>query len=398
MPATQFAHVDPSPPSAAGGPLGGKTVAIQPNLSVRGWPTEAGSTALERFVAVEDATAVQRLRAAGATLVGSARMAELGFGLAGDAMAEALTDCDVALITDTMGEARHTAATAAAFGLKPSYGIVSRFGLIGLVPSMECLGVAARSASDVAAVMAALAGPDERDPSMRGEEAPDFAGAGETPSMPVAGTIRECTSALEPEEAEAFRAAVARLEAAGLRTEEVSLPDYDLLRVVHNLVGAAEASSAAGKYDSVRYGHRAAGAENWNAMYLASRAESFGPLVKSYLFQGAYVQFEDYPAFENACRIRRRLVRQTDALFETVGVLVLPTRRAGADAAAAASVDEVYDAFALTLAANVTGHPALTVPGLVRDGDADLGLQLIGPPLADARLLGLGARLAGLAP
>ena len=385
MQATQFSHIDPSPPTSADGPLCGKTVVIQPNLSVRGWPTEAGSTALERFVAIENATAIERLRAAGATIAGSTRMAELGFGLAGDTTAEALSDCDAALVTDTIGEARHAASTAAVFGLKPSYGIVSRFGLIGLVPSMECIGVAARSVDDVAEVMGVLACPDERDPSMRPGKAPDFAKFREEPTITAAGVVRECTSALEPEEADAFRAAVSELEAAGTRVEEVSVPDFDLFRTVHNVVGSVEASSAAGKYDGVRYGHRAAGAENWNEMYLKSRAESFGLLVKTYLFQGAYFQFDDYPAFENACRIRRRLVRATEALFEKLDVLICPTRPSGRDAASANTIEQVYDAFALTLPSNVTGHPSLHVPGL--------GLQLIGPSLADARLLGFAARL-----
>jgi len=152
-------YLDPSPPAGGDGPLGGVRVTVQPNLSVRDWPTEAGSKALERFVALEDATAVERLRAAGAAVVGSTRMSELGFGLAGDSSAAALAGniCDAALVTDTLGEARWAAAAAGAVGFKPSHGVVSRLGLIGLVPSMECLGVVAGSVERAAAVMAAVA-------------------------------------------------------------------------------------------------------------------------------------------------------------------------------------------------------------------------------------------------
>ena len=397
MPPGLFSYIDPSPPAAPEGILTGKTVAIQPNMCVRGWPTEAGSVALERFVATEDATAVARLRDAGATIVGSARMAELGFGLTGDATAQAAAEagCDAALITDTMGEARLAALKVGLLGFKPSYGIVSRFGLIGLVPSMECYGIAACAPGQVAAALASIAGADERDVSMLQSPLPDFTDIDAAPDKPVvAGAIRECAEALAPAEAEAFSAALSMLEAADVRVEEVSMPEFDLFRTVHNVIGAAEASSSAGKYDSVRYGHRSEKAENWNEMYLESRAESFGMLVKSYLFQGAYFQFRDYAAFENACRIRRQLVNGTTALFEKVDVLVCPVRRRGPDAAAAATLEEVYGAFALALAANVTGQPSLSMPGLMGSGGDDLGLQLMAPHLADARLLSLAARLA----
>ena len=371
------------------GPLAGRKVVVQPSLSVRGWPAEAGSVALEGFVALGDATVVERLRAAGAAIVASSRMAELGFGLAWDTTAAVLAERhgDVALVADTMGEARHVAAVAGAVGLKPSYGIVSRFGLIGLVPSMECIGVVALTAEDAASVMAALAGPDERDPSMRDAQPPDFAKVGEgQDGVASVGVVRELFDAMEPGEADGFRKSLTKLEDAGIRCEQVSLPDFGLLRTVHNVVGSVEASSAAGKYDSVRYGHRAEGTENWNEMYLTSRAESFGPLVKSYLFQGAYFQFQDYRAFENACRLRRRLVEQTDAVFDETDILAFPARRPECDPASATSIAQVYDAFTFTLAANVTGHPAVYLPGL--------GAQLIGPALSDGRLLALAARLA----
>ena len=352
--------------------------------------------ALERFAAIEDATAVERLRGAGATIVGSARMAELGFGLAGDTTARAVAEgrCDAGLMTDTMGEARLAASKAGLLGFKPSYGIVSRFGLIGLVPSMECYGIVARTTDDVAAMMAAMAGPDERDFSMLHSAPLDFTNlSAERNSPVVAGAISECTEALEPLEAKAFRAALSTLEAAGVRVEEVSMPDFDLFRTVHNVVGSTEASSSAGKYDGVRYGHRAEGAENWNELYLKSRGESFGILVKTYLFQGAYFQFENYGAFENACRIRRRLVERTKALLEKVDVLVCPTRRRNRDAFAATTVEEVYDAFALALPANVTGQPSLSIPGFMGNGANDLGLQFVGPHLGDMRLLSLAARV-----
>lgn len=393
-----FTYIDSSPPSIVeDGSLTGKSIAIQPNMSVRGWPTEAGSTALERFIAVEDATVVKRLRAAGAKITGSVCMSELGFGLAGDTSARSLAEgqVDIALITDTMGEARVAASTVGVFGFKPSYGIVSRFGLIGLVPSMECFGIMAKTPMEIASVMGAIAGRDDRDLSMPECEMPDFGQVSEArESTGVVGVVRECVDALEPAESEAFSTALSRLQQTGLKIQDVSLEDFDLFSTAHSVIGSVEASSSGGKYDSVRYGHRAASAKDWNEMYLKSRAESFGLPVKAYIFQGAYFQFENYAAFENACRIRARIVRKTDELFKNVDILAFPTRRSGSDAFTASTINEVYDAFIMTLLANVTGLPSVNVPGLVLDAETDLGLQLIGPRLGDAPLLSIASQLS----
>ncbi|MEA1926709.1 MAG: amidase family protein [Candidatus Auribacterota bacterium] len=390
-----YSYIDPSLSSTNIGPLADITVLLQPNMSVRGWPTEAGSAALENYLALEDATAVGRLRNDGATIIGSGRMAELGLGLAGDTTAEILAGdkCDLALVTDTMGEARLSALSAGRPGFKPSYGIISRSGLIGLVPSMECCGIAAGTTERIMAVLESLSGEDERDPSMRRGVGLDFTREGEASDSAVpVGIIREWIDDLPPRKKEAFNTSLSRLEKSGGRIEEVSLPDFDLFRPVHNIIGAVEASSAAGKYDSVRYGHRAADTENWNEMYLKSRAESFGPTVKSYLFQGAYFQFEDFTAFTNACRVRRRLCRELEKLFEKVDLLAGPARRLDTDAAAG-TVEEIYEAFAHTLPANVAGLPSICIPGSEAGSSTDPGLQLLGPPLSDPRLISFAGRI-----
>lgn len=404
MQATLYTHLDSSPlPASTDGALSGVSIAIQPNMSVRGWPTAAGSKALEGFIAIYDATAIERLKQAGAHIKGSIRMSELGFGLAGDTGATALHqgDVDCLLVTDTMGEARMTACVAGDFGFKPSYGMVSRFGLIGLIPSMECCGIAAKNIKDIAGAMSVMAESDSRDLSMpelcAGLDTSRFDRVFET-REPIrsCGVVKECIDMLEDDEARAFGAAMARLADRGLQIEEVHLKDFALAREVHNVIGAVEASSSAGKYDSVRYGHRAAKAKNWNDMYMNSRAESFGVLVKTYLFQGAYFQYENYNAFVDAARIRARLLAQTEAALERFDVLLLPTRRAAFDPLSTDTINSVYDVFAWTLIANITGHPAITLPDMVACGDTDLGLQLIGPRFQDERLLCIAARLADL--
>jgi aspartyl-tRNA(Asn)/glutamyl-tRNA(Gln) amidotransferase subunit A len=401
---TDYTYLDASPPPAdVAGPLHGMSLAVQPNLSVLGWPTDAGSRALEGFTAIYNATVIERLRLAGAHIKGSTRMSELGFGLAGDTGATALnnSDVDALLVTDTMGEARMTACLARGFGFKPSYGLVSRFGLIGLIPSMECCGMAAKQLPDIARAMAVMAETDSRDLSMPAFDAGlafprfDRAIATRTP-VGSCGVVQECLDQLDPEESRAFNAAKDRLAGHGIEINSVHLKDFELARTVHNVMGAVEASSSAGKYDGVRYGHRTETSKNWNDMYLNSRAESFGALLKTYLFQGAYFQYENYDAFVDAARIRARLLAQTDAALADCDVLLLPARRAALDPAGAATINDVYDVFAWTLLPNLTGHPAMSLPGRVICKDTDLGLQLIGPRFQDHCLLAVAARLTAL--
>ncbi len=297
-----------------------------------------------------------------------------------------------------MGEARAAAAEAGVFGFKPSFGVVSRFGLIGLVPSMECYGVMGKSLEDIILTLSVIAGRDEKDPSMLGDGFPDYSAALTPWKMPgTAGVVKESLEILDERERRAFKTGLERLEEIGLTIQEVNLPDFDIFRAVHNVIAAVEASSSAGKYDGVRYGHRSSSGKNWNDMYLNSRGESFRPPLKSFLFQGAYFQFENYPAFENACRNRRRLVRAMADLFPLVDFLAFPTRRLNHDAARAATIKQIYDSFSLTLPANVTGQPSLQVPSLALHSDADIGLQVIGSHLEDCRVLSIGRKLSSLA-
>jgi aspartyl-tRNA(Asn)/glutamyl-tRNA(Gln) amidotransferase subunit A len=158
-------------------------------------------------------------------------------------------------------------------------------------------------------------------------------------------------------------------------------------------VGSVEASSCAGRYDSVRYGSRVPGAKNWNDMYLLARGAAFGPLVKSYLFQGAYFQFERYEAYLDACRIRARLLAEMQRLTSQVGFLVLPVDD-GVAAASPTSLADTYAQFAWTAFANVTGQPALYLPDVA--GSADAGMQLVGARSSDGRLLALGEHLLNI--
>jgi aspartyl-tRNA(Asn)/glutamyl-tRNA(Gln) amidotransferase subunit A len=390
-----FFYQNPETVTTEGGDLKGLKILIQPNISAAGWPTEAGSKALLNFKALEDATIIQKLRQAGAELAGSTRMSEFGLGLqnsqAGEGVRQKIADAE--LVLDLMGECRLAASRAGAGGFKPSYGLISHLGLIGLIPSMECCGIIAGNVKNMRDILKTIAGPDERDFAMPEEKIPDFSLSRIDPHKTTIGIIVEAQKALTPDQESGFLAALAELEKAGFSLKKLSLPEFELFSLVHNIAGSVEASSCAGRYDSVRYGQRAPGAKNWNEMYLQSRDASFSTLLKSYLIQGAYFQFEKYDSFEDACRIRARLISEMQRLTRDADFLVLPSRGKTA-AGAATPLAETYAQFALTAFANVSGQPVLYLPPTA--GAAQAGFQLTGPRLSDARLLALGEYLLNL--
>ncbi|MBW2710081.1 MAG: hypothetical protein JRD04_12635 [Deltaproteobacteria bacterium] len=398
-----FTYINTSTlPKVDDGPMAGICVAVEPSISVENWPTDAQSPALENYVALEDATLISRLRNAGADLKGRTAMGELGLGLDRDTGGEAIKtgSSDVVLKTDTTGEARLSAATSGCFGFKPSYGLISRSGLIGLVPSMESCGILSNSLGEISKTAQAMAGLDERDPSM------DESGIEQTLSrfsQPKAladspmtvGVIREWMSGMGPEH-KAFEQTMEKLSAAGIKIETVSIRDFCLARTVHNVIGTVEASSSAGRFDSVRYGHRTSGSvKNWNEMYIQSRGESFGPLVKAYLFQGGYFQYQNYNAFLDACRIRARLMESVEKAFETVDLIALPVSGKPLPEKPN-TVSGFYDAFSLTLLANLTGNPSISIPGHVNGDAVGPALQLIGKRFDDPGLLAFAARVSDI--
>ncbi len=371
------------------GLLSGSRICVQPRIAVGGWRMEAGSAALAGYVASEDAFVIERLRAGGAQLTGSVRIAEFGFGLEGDTTGPAVCrDNQAAVLADALGESRMIAAEHGLWAFQPSHGAVSRRGLAGLIPSMETLAVVARDAGTLERVLQAVVAPDALDPSMRQQNLPGFGSPAPDASSSTVGVVMEAVDRLDPKTRASFHQRLVEAAGRGLTFREATLPGWAMFRPVHHVIGSVEASSSAGRYDGVRYGHRVPGAANWNDMYLHSRAESFGALLKSYLFQGAGFQFLDYDAYENACRIRRRLVADVEALFGAVDLLALPVSPGAADAGATPSVSGIYDRFESTLPANVLGLPVL----------CHNGIQWIAPRYRDANLLALMTRLAGGVP
>ncbi len=390
-----FFYHNPETAAPGSGELQGLKIAIQPNISAAGWPTDAGSRALVNFTALEDATIVKRLREAGACLCGSTRMSEFGFGLQNSRAGAALQQgsADVELIMDLMGESRLAASHAGVCGFKPGYGLISRFGLVGLIPSMECCGVLSRNLKNIRDVLKTVAGQDGLDFSLPEEKMPDFSSPEKiNPPEITIGIVSEAQAGLTAGQEKMFRDFVDDLKQAGFPLREMSLPDFSLFELVHKIVGSVEASSCAGRYDSVRYGERVKGAKNWNDMYLLSRGAAFGSLLKNYLFQGAFFQFERYSAYEDACRIRARLLADMQRLTSEADFLVFPLVN-DVPPGDPASLVGTYAQFASTIFANVTGQPVLYLPA---SNAGQTGFQLAGPRLGDSRLLALGEHLLNL--
>ena len=401
MEAQILTHTTTARPLATDGPMAGIRVGVEPNISVENWPTTANSLALKGYVALEDAAPVSRLKAAGACLVGRTAMAELGLGLDNDTGPAALSQglVDLVLKTDTAGEARVLAGMGQGFGFKPSYGIVSRFGLMGLVPSMESCALLSNSLGTLTDAARVMAGIDAQDPSMD-PKGTDIALKGfdrikDRAANPITlGVVDTSAFAMGPNDQMAFEKSVDSLKAAGICIKTVHIKDLCLAKTIHNIIGSVEASSSAGRFDSVRYGHRTTGAvKNWNEMYIKSRGESFGALVKAFLFQGGYFQYKNYPAFLDACRVRARLVQAVEKALGAVDLLLLPLcadmEQAGHKAL---TLSGLYRTFCATLMANLTGNPSLCIPGPASGkGPA---LQLVGPRFKDADLLSLGSRIA----
>lgn len=387
-----FFYRNPQVPENAPGPLKGVRIAVQSNIPVAGWPTQAGSEALAGFNALENAAVVERLEQNGAVIVGSTQMSEFGFGLNGKSAAGKAVErkqADAEVMLDLAGEVRLAACRAGLWGFKPSWGLVPRVGVAGLIPSMEACGIIGDAPGGISAILKTVAGPDERDFSQPALAPPEGSAADLDPKKIKLGVVEEALATLPVPGRKAFEDEIAGLKKAGFSIESLSWQEYPLCLPVHRIVGSVEASSCAGRYDSVRYGKRAPGAKNWNEMYLQSRGAAFGTLLKSYLIQGAFFQFERYDAYENACRIRARLVKDAERLMSQAEMLIFPIRNPSAPDMPE-TLTGLYEQVAQTALANVLGVPALYLPPTAADRP---GLQLVGPKDADMRVLALGETL-----
>jgi aspartyl-tRNA(Asn)/glutamyl-tRNA(Gln) amidotransferase subunit A len=398
-------------------PLDGIPVAVKDNMVIAGEPTTCASRILSGYVSPFTATAVERLRAAGAVVVGSTNMDEFAMGSStehsaigparnpwdptrtpggssgGSAAAVCAGIVPAALGSDTGGSIRQPAALCGVVGIKPTYGRVSRWGLVAFASSLDQIGVLARSAADAAIVLEAISGHDPRDSTSIPEPPPALARAlsGDVSGL-VVGLPREyfVAEGVEPEVLERVREAVALLERAGAKTREVSLPHTPFAIATYYLIATAEASSNLARFDGVRYGHRAASARTLGDMYRRTRSEGFGAEVKRRILLGTYVLSAGYydAYYRKAQQVRTLLRRDFDAAFRACDVIATPTAPETAFPIGARTADplRMYLSDVYTVSANLAGLPGISIPcGLA--GGMPAGLQLLAPPLEEAMLL-----------
>jgi aspartyl-tRNA(Asn)/glutamyl-tRNA(Gln) amidotransferase subunit A len=398
-------------------PFDGIPIAIKDNMVQTGEPTTCASRILEGFVSPYTATAVARLEQAGAVVIGRTNMDEFAMGSStehscsgptrnpwrlsstpggssgGSAAAVAAGIVPAALGSDTGGSIRQPASFCGVVGIKPTYGRVSRWGLVAFASSLDQIGGFTRSARDAACLLELISGHDPFDSTSIPEPAPDLRSAldGDVSGL-VVGLPKECfvSAGVDPGVLAAVEGAVAELEHAGAKVREISLPHTSHAIATYYLIATAEASSNLARFDGVRYGRRASGARNLTEMYERTRSEGFGEEVKRRILLGTYVLSAGYydAYYRKAQQVRTLLRGDFERAFAACDVIVTPTSPEVAFELGAKTADplSMYLSDIYTVSANLAGIPGLSIPcGSVRG--LPVGLQLLGPALGEAVLL-----------
>jgi len=414
------------------GPLCGVPIALKDILVTRDIPTTAGSRILAGWIPPYDATVVERLRAAGAVLLGKLNMDEFAMGSStensaffpcrnpwdlervpggssgGSAAAVAAGLCAASLGTDTGGSIRQPASLCGVVGLKPTYGRVSRWGVIAFASSLDQVGPLARSVADAALLFEVIAGFDPRDATSIDEPAPRLSGALTAGARGLTiGRPREYDlPGVDPEVTKAIDGALALLADHGARVRDISLPNVGHALPTYYLVAPAEASSNLARYDGVRYGRRPEGSStSLLEMYRRTRGAGFGPEVKRRIMLGTFALRSGYydAYYKKAQQVRALIAEDYRRAFQEVDLIASPTSPTPAFQIGEKASDPMamYLADVFTLSANLAGLPGISVPAGLSSSGLPIGLQLVGRPLDEATLIRAAAaheRAAGPAP
>jgi aspartyl-tRNA(Asn)/glutamyl-tRNA(Gln) amidotransferase subunit A len=409
------------------GPLAGKTVAVKDNISTEGVQTTCGSAMLEEYVPPYDATVVERLKDAGATIPGKTNMDEFGMGTTtetsafgavenpvaeghvpggssgGSAAVVAAGDADMALGSDTGGSVRCPAAFCGVVGIKPTYGLVSRYGLIAYANSLEQIGPIAPTVEEAAQLLEVVAGPDERDATTRdaSEVGTDYefaaAADGDVDGLSV-GVPTELVEGADEEVVEQFWAAIDDLEAKGASYHEVDLPSVEHAVEAYYVIAMSEASSNLARFDGVRYGVSGGYDGDWNETFAQAREEGFGPEVKRRILLGTYALSAGYQdKYYKKAQDARAWVRQDfDEALEEADVLASPTMPVPPFELGESLDDplKMYLADANTTPVNLANLPAISVPAGETSDGLPVGIQFIGPAFGEKTIIRAGSALA----
>jgi len=410
------AEADRAIAAGRAGPLTGVPLLHKDIFCTEGVRTTCGSRMLDNFVSPYDATVVARLKAAGTVMLGKTNMDEFAMGSSnensfygpvrnpwnpalvpggssgGSAAGVAARLAPAATGTDTGGSIRQPAALCGVTGVKPTYGRVSRYGMIAFASSLDQAGVLATSAEDAALVLGAMAGFDPRDSTSVDRPVPDYAAALNAPLAGLRiGLLKEFfDKGLDPENERRVREALAVYERLGATLREVSLPNLPLSVPTYYVVAPAECSSNLARFDGVRFGHRCENPRDLADLYERSRGEGFGPEVKRRIMTGTYVLSAGYydAYYLKAQKVRQLIARDFARAFEQVDVLMGPTTPTPAFPIGAKTSDPItmYLNDIYTIGANLAGLPAISIPAGFVEG-LPVGLQIVGPHFAEAKLL-----------
>jgi aspartyl-tRNA(Asn)/glutamyl-tRNA(Gln) amidotransferase subunit A len=398
------------------GLLYGLPAGIKDNISTQGLPTTCASQFLANFTAVYDATVMTKLKSAQAITIGKLNMDEFAMGgsnensgfhlthnpwnldyvpggsSGGSAAAVASGEVYFSLGSDTGGSIRQPAAYCGIVGLKPTYGLVSRFGLVAFASSLDQIGPLTKNVEDSAYVLQAIAGHDPADSTSANVEIPDYLGSlsGEVKGLRIAVPKEYIGEGVDPQVKELVMNALKVLEGLGATWEEVSLPHTEYAVAAYYLLASSEASSNLARYDGVRYGVRSENADNLIELYRKSRSEGFGSEVKRRIMLGTYALSSGYydAYYLKAQKVRTLIKRDFDQVFEKFDVVIGPTTPTTAFKIGTQVEDPLtmYLNDILTIPVNLAGIPAISVPCGMVNG-LPVGLQIIGKPLAEATIL-----------
>lgn len=399
------------------GLLAGIPMGIKDNICTKGIRTTCGSRILEEFVPPYDATVVSRLAAAGAVLVGKTNLDEFGMGSStensgfyptanpwnldyvpggssgGSAAAVAAGECVAALGSDTGGSIRQPASFCGVVGIKPTYGLVSRYGLVAYASSLDQIGTIAPTVEDAAIVLQTLAGHDPKDSTSLPVEIPDYLANLTTDLKGVKiGLIQETLGdGLSAEVAAALDQATAHLESLGAIVQTISCPRFPYALPTYYIIAPSEASANLARYDGVKYGYREADAENILTMYTGTRAKGFGNEVKRRIMIGTYTLSAGYydAYYLKAQKVRTLIKQDFEAALQQVDVLMCPTVPTTAFRTGEKMADplSMYLTDLMTVSLNLAGLPGISIPCGFSPAGMPIGMQIIGRALREDQIL-----------
>ncbi len=401
------------------GLLAGIPIGVKDNICTKEITTTCASRILEKFVPPYEATVTQKLAATGAVMVGKTNLDEFAMGgstetsaygltanpwdlsrvpggsSGGSAAAVAAGECTVSLGSDTGGSIRQPASFCGVVGIKPTYGLVSRYGLVAFASSLDQIGPFARSVEDAATLLQAIAGHDPKDSTSLKVPIPDYT-ASLQPDLKSKGQLKigvikeTFGEGLDSQVEEAVNIALAQLQNLGAEIHIISCPRFRYGLPSYYIIAPSEASANLARYDGVKYGYRADEAENLIEMYTRTRASGFGTEVKRRIMLGTYALSAGYydAYYLKAQKVRTLIKEDFEKAFEQVDVLACPTAPSTAFKAGEKTADplSMYLVDLMTIPVNLAGLPGISVPCGFDDSGLPIGLQLIGKPLREDQL------------